>query len=201
MQKSHPEIPAQISEWKGQDILAFQIELREKQNENISEKWFYTHMKSGIDKLPRIDMLNLLSRYAGYRSWRDFRFRYGRSVENVEIRRDRSNRLFIIVPALVVAVLLVFYLAISTIYNQEYSFHFVDSESGDPLGGNIINISVLVEGESPHYYTADETGCFVIEYSHRFLSFVVETSGYRPDTIIRQLNKFNREEIIRLRPE
>ena len=32
-------------------------------NGRISEKWFYTHIKSNSGKLPRIDMLNILSEY------------------------------------------------------------------------------------------------------------------------------------------
>jgi hypothetical protein len=41
---------------------------------NISEKSFYTYFKtSPVTKLPRIDMLNLLSIYAGYDSWYEFK--------------------------------------------------------------------------------------------------------------------------------
>ena len=41
---------------------------------NISEKSFYTYFKtSPTAKLPRIDMLNILSIYAGYSSWYDFK--------------------------------------------------------------------------------------------------------------------------------
>jgi hypothetical protein len=67
-----PSSPVEIEEWKGQDIVNFQEELMQKVNGRISEKWFYTHIKGQQEKLPRIDMLNLLSEYAGYRSWSDF---------------------------------------------------------------------------------------------------------------------------------
>ncbi|MBQ0151278.1 MAG: hypothetical protein KBS61_00060 [Chryseobacterium sp.] len=63
-----------ISKWKGIDIIYFQEDLRKKAKGNISEKSFYTYFKnSPVTKLPRIDMLNLLSIYAGYSSWYEFK--------------------------------------------------------------------------------------------------------------------------------
>lgn len=63
-----------ISKWKGIDIIYFQEDLRKIAKGNISEKSFYTYFKSSpISKLPRIDMLNLLSVYAGYQSWHEFK--------------------------------------------------------------------------------------------------------------------------------
>ena len=63
-----------ISKWKGIDIIYFQEDLRKIAKGNISEKSFYTYFKnSPVTKLPRIDMLNLLSVYAGYASWYDFK--------------------------------------------------------------------------------------------------------------------------------
>lgn len=63
-----------ISKWKGIDIIYFQEDLRKKAKGNISEKSFYTYFKnSPFTKLPRIDMLNILSVYAGYMSWYDFK--------------------------------------------------------------------------------------------------------------------------------
>lgn len=63
-----------IAKWKGIDIIYFQEDLRKIAKGNISEKSFYTYFKtSPVTKLPRIDMLNILSVYAGYASWYDFK--------------------------------------------------------------------------------------------------------------------------------
>ena len=63
-----------ISKWKGIDIIYFQEDLRKIAKGNMSEKSFYTYFKnSPVTKLPRIDMLNILSIYAGYVSWYDFK--------------------------------------------------------------------------------------------------------------------------------
>lgn len=72
--KTHTPSEENISKWKGIDIIYFQEELRKKAKGNISEKSFYTYFKnSPVEKLPRIDILNILSIYAGYESWYDFK--------------------------------------------------------------------------------------------------------------------------------
>ncbi|SFI56363.1 hypothetical protein [Halpernia frigidisoli] len=64
----------EISKWKGIDIIYFQEDLRKLAKGNISEKSFYTYFKSSpVNKLPRIDMLNILSIYAGYDTWYGFK--------------------------------------------------------------------------------------------------------------------------------
>ncbi|NAW52056.1 hypothetical protein GNY06_11985 [Elizabethkingia argentiflava] len=72
--ESHTPSHDDISKWKGIDIIYFQEDLRKKAKGNISEKSFYTYFKSSpMSRLPRIDILNLLSVYAGYSSWYDFK--------------------------------------------------------------------------------------------------------------------------------
>lgn len=72
--KNHTPSHDEISKWKGIDIIYFQEDLRKIAKGNISEKTFYTYFKtSPVTKIPRIDMLNILSIYAGYVSWYDFK--------------------------------------------------------------------------------------------------------------------------------
>ena len=61
-----------MSDWKGQEITSFQDDLFNKTRSTVSEKWFYTYFKSDFKKLPRIDMLNLLAQYCGFKSWAHF---------------------------------------------------------------------------------------------------------------------------------
>lgn len=72
--ENHTPSHDDISRWKGIDIIYFQEDLRKIAKGNISEKSFYTYFKnSPVTKLPRIDMLNILSVYTGYVSWYDFK--------------------------------------------------------------------------------------------------------------------------------
>ncbi|MGE8552434.1 MAG: hypothetical protein ACN6OB_00685 [Chryseobacterium jejuense] len=93
-----------ISKWKGIDIIYFQEDLRKKAKGNISEKSFYTYFKtSPVTKLPRIDMLNLLSIYAGYDSWYEFKKQHlfaGELLqENENLEEEEINELEKIVSA------------------------------------------------------------------------------------------------------
>ena len=94
MKRSYPGINPSISEWKGQEIVDFQEELLQKVNAHISEKWFYTHIKSRKPTLPRIDILNLLSNYAGYANWDDFKLKH-QEPETIDISTKKANRYFL----------------------------------------------------------------------------------------------------------
>ncbi|MDL1913562.1 MAG: hypothetical protein FDW93_03440 [Bergeyella sp.] len=88
--KSHSPSENKISKWKGVDILYFQEDLRRVAKGSISEKSFYNYFKqSPVPKCPRIDMLNLLSIYAGYESWSHFRKKH---KEKFEIPSDSTGK-------------------------------------------------------------------------------------------------------------
>ena len=71
--KENTALSTDISQWKGEDIVTFQEDLLHKVKGRVSEKWFYNYFRNDIQKLPRIDMLNLLSEYTGYQNWADFK--------------------------------------------------------------------------------------------------------------------------------
>ncbi len=197
MQQSYPGIPDSISDWKGQNIIDFQTELRFKQSEHISEKWFYTHMKSTNSKLPRIDILIFLSKYVGCKNWDEFKIK-NRDANNF-VPDDKSNRVFYFVPIILLVILGLFYLGFKSMYTQEYSFCFYDNDTKNPVINSIIEISVLNDEESPVNYLCNVDGCFTIKTNKRILKFIVETPYYHTDTIVRTLNKFNRTENVKLR--
>lgn len=87
--KNHTPSEEEISSWKGIDIIYFQEDLRKITKGNISEKSFYTYFKtSPVQKLPRIDVLNILSQYAGYASWYDFKKNHATTTD---IQSDKSD--------------------------------------------------------------------------------------------------------------
>lgn len=199
MQETYPGIPNSISDWKGQDIVDFQTELLVKQNQNISEKWFYTHMKSDNRKLPRIDILNFLSKYVGSNNWNHFKYTNSDNVTSDIRLKDKSNKVFFILPLLTLGLILIFYLAFSALYTQEYTFCFYDSDTKQPIQNQIIEISVFSENESPQNFLCENTGCFTLKSNSRKIRFSVESPYYYSDTITRILNKFNRTENIKLK--
>lgn len=210
MRQSFPGISPVISEWKGQDIVNFQEELLQKVNAHISEKWFYTHMKSDNVTLPRIDVLNLLSKYAGYADWNDFVYKNNGETPRPVI--SSGNRYFIIVPALVIGILGIFLLINKLISNREYTFCFYDASTREPITSasnktndntnintsGLIEVSVILEDESPMNYLCGTDGCFTLKTDRSFITMVVRSPYYKDDTIRRTLKKFNQHESIGL---
>jgi hypothetical protein len=197
MRQSYPGISPAITEWKGQDIVNFQEELLQKVNAHISEKWFYTHMKTGRQTLPRIDVLNLLSRFVGYADWSDFVYR--NSEKQGRFSFKSGNQYFIIVPLLVLAVMIMLYFSYKVFSTREYNFCFYDSDTREPITSGMIEVSLLKENESPIHYLCDERGCFMLKTDQSSVTLAVNAPYYRNDTIRRVLRRFNREEAIGLR--
>jgi hypothetical protein len=199
MQQSFPGINPSISEWKGQEIVDFQEELLQQVNAHISEKWFYNHVKTTKETLPRIDILNLLSKYTGYANWDDFKFKNA-SREIVVDPSKRANRYFIYVPLLVLFILGIMFFLFKTVSTKDYKFRFYDADTKEPVTNNIIEVNVLLEGESPVSYLCGPDGSFILKTDKVSVHFVVKSPYYQTDTIIRLLDKFNRDEIVQLQP-
>ena len=90
--KNHSPSEEDISQWKGIDIVYFQEDLRKKVKGSISEKTFYTYFKStNIDKLPRIDMLNMFSAYIGYQSWYEFKKSFSEEAADLEDKVEAES--------------------------------------------------------------------------------------------------------------
>lgn len=197
MQQSFPGINTDISQWKGQEITNFQEELSLKVNEHISEKWFYTHMKAENDTLPRIDILNFLSRYAGYQNWDEFKHKHT-NKPGAKKQGINPNRYFIILPLITLIVLSGFYFIYKYYDTREYTFCFYDADTRVGIIDNIIEIDLLMPNESPVYYVCDTSGCLSFKTDQRRITMVVKTPYYLSDTIVRKLNPNKREENIML---
>ncbi|MBK6346760.1 MAG: hypothetical protein IPF68_12655 [Bacteroidales bacterium] len=200
MQQSYPGINPVISEWKGQEIVDFQEELLQKVNARISEKWFYSHMKSEKSILPRIDILNLLSSYVGYANWNEFRFKNADRDTGTETS-VKANRYFIYVPAMVLIIMVVLLFVFKVFSTREYRFRFFDADTAEPVANSVIEVSVLPEGESPVSYLCSPDGSFSLKTEKASIRFIVDSPYYQTDTIFRLLDKFNRDETVKLRPD
>ena len=199
MRESYPGINSSITSWKGQEIIDFQEDLRIRINAQISEKWFYTHMKTEGSGIPRIDMLNLLSRYVGYANWDDFVFRNqgvlpaeGPSVKS----RIKANSFFILVPAGTLVVAIFFYLLFLVFNTREYQFCFYDAHTREPIKGTAIGVTVLLEDEDPKEYNTDSAGCLMLKTDQNKIRMVVSSPYYYADTITRIVRKLDQHETV-----
>ena len=201
MQQSYPGINPSISEWKGQEITDFQEDLRIRAKANLSEKWFYTHMKSSNLSIPRIDMLNLLSRYAGYANWDDFVFK-NREIISKEppavYSSTQANRFFILVPILALVIVFIFYGLFRLFNTREYRFCFYDADTKEPITNSRIEVVLMLEGESPVHSIVFPDNRFLLKTDKSLIRMVVKAPYYRSDTITRIVRKMNRDEMVML---
>lgn len=191
-----------IKKWKGQEITFLQDDLAEKVNGRISEKWFYTHMKSDTGKLPRIDMLNIFAEYTGFQNWNDFKIK--NSVEHILLKpnpiiKKKSKLLpFFLVP--IFALIAVFAIYFYYPKTHTYKFCFVDANLKAPIKNSPIWIVVLNNNESPMVTQCDTNGCFSLKTKEEQIQFIVRSPYYKTDTITRIVhNKALNEEQIQLK--
>lgn len=173
-----------IREWKGTTITDFQEDLRSKTKGSISEKWFYTYIKNDAEKLPRVDMLNLLSVYIGVDNWNEFVQQHSES--EVETKTAKPSRklmwLFLSLPLIL--------LGLYSLYPTEntFSFCFTDADQREAITKIPLDIVVLRKEESPLYFKTDSLGCFSYSTPEKELKFVVKSPYHKTDTIVRHIN-------------
>ena len=201
MQQSFPGINSSMMDWKGQEITDFQEDLRIKVNSHISEKWFYTHMKTSHHSLPRIDMLNLLSRYAGYANWDDFIYQQEPQSAGQPISYSKANRYFILIPFVALIIVGIIFGLFKLFNTREYRITFIDAHTHEPILTKNIEITLLPEGESPLHYLVQSDGCFHLKTDKSMLRMVVKTPYYHTDTIVRIVTKLNTNETVLLNPD
>lgn len=157
-------------------------------------------MKSHAKNLPRIDMLNLLCKYCKYADWQDFTFKNKKLIKN-NTPIDKSNRVFIIVPLLVLLFISGSYLLYKQLSYKEYTFCFVSNDDLAAIITQPVQLEIINSDESSRTYVCDSTGCLRLTTDKLKIRFVVTSPYYKTDTIIRILKKFDRKEIVKLRTD
>ena len=200
MMRSYPGIDPNISNWKGQEIIEFQEDLISKVNGKLSEKWFYTHMKASNATLPRIDVLNLLSQYAGYSNWQEFRHKNMDQI-GVTGKSGKSMSILIRIPLLLLAVMVLLYIILKMINTQNYRFTFIDSDTGEPIINNEIRSELYMENESPANHISDREGSIIIRTNKSRVRMIIKAPYYLTDTVVRTLRKFKHNELVSLKAD
>lgn len=198
MQQANSGIPVNIADWKGNDIFLFQEDIRAKAGAYFSEKWFYNHFKTRNAKIPRIDLLNILSRYVGYQDWAEFKNKNTEDVPNLKQFKG-SNRIFYLLPGMAAVVFFLVWVLIKQGSYATYTFCFVNHDSDQPIRSGHIRVDVLSDDESPMQITCDAEGCFTYRTNKQEIRFLVTAPYYYPDTVRRILRKEARSEKIPLR--
>lgn len=167
--KAYP-VSSLYEKWGKEEILAFQEDLFQKVKTKVSEKWFYTYFKNTPDKLPRIDMLNLLSQYIGFQNWNEFKDKK---------KKPKKKKIAWVVPILIIPLSLIFFSR-----ENEFHFCFIDEDKRESIN-TILDVEVLTEKETPIYLQTNDSGCFSYTTRKKKVKMIVRSTYYKTDTIIR----------------
>ena len=192
-----PANPSDVRTWKGEDIRCFQEDLAKRVNGRVSEKWFYTHFKADQETVPRVDMLDLLSRYVGYDSWNDYRQQHpAATTAPTSAPRTRRNWVKVAGSALLLGALLGLYS-----WTQQpvtYRFCLINAYDRQPVLLDEVSVQVLLKEESPYHLPVDAGGCLTVTARSERVRLVVRSSYYKNDTLVRVLDKANPSEQVAL---
>jgi hypothetical protein len=185
---AHAPFDLPITEWKGEDIVAFQAHLRQEVQGQVSEKWFYTHIKQTQPRLPRIDVLNLLATYVGARNWASFVAAQPLAeprppVQPVpaSVRRMPWRMLWGSVGLLLLGSWLI--MAQSA---DDHRFCFVAADGGLPLTADRLQVWLHRPGESPMQLPLAAGGCVEVASPGPEIRLVIRGPYLLADTVIRQ---------------
>lgn len=190
--------PESIEDWKGETITAFQEDIFIKTKASVSEKWFYTYFKNDPIKLPRVDMLHILSHYIGYKNWTDFISKNKIEVTKASLKKKSKKRTYTFI-----LLLLFFFSALSFYFiplDHYFEFCFVDEDKNQPIIATPLNITLLQQNESPLHLKTDSMGCFSYKTKEQYIHFIVDSPYHKTDTIYRSIEK-NENRIVKLKTD
>jgi hypothetical protein len=185
----YPDVSDDISDWKGKEIHFFQQDLEKNAKGRISEKWFYTHFKGESSKLPRIDILDLLSKYLGYAEWSDY-------CSSNKVKRTGLGKI-IGIAFLVFLVLISSFLLFK---NRVYSITIVDAYTNKLVDSDKLLVIQLFGDESPQRVNSEKDGSYTFLGRNSEIKFAITAPYYNTDTVFRKLKYMNGHEVIRLFP-
>jgi predicted DNA-binding transcriptional regulator AlpA len=143
----HPYFEGTWKTFSSQDIqnLIELIEIKVKQT--VSEKWIYTHLKpEKNDKLPRKDMLNILSQLVGFSGWEEYVFKHKVVIAEpqLNVMKSNKNKLIWLAGLLIITGIsaFVFY---NLIYEKDnvHSLEVKDSYTNDKINMDDIKATIV----------------------------------------------------------
>lgn len=143
----HPYFEGTWKTFSSQDIknLIELIEIKVKQT--VSEKWIYTHLKPETnDKLPRKDMLNILSQLVGFSGWEEYVFKHKVVIAEPQLNVMKSNKNKLIwLAGLLVIIAISAFVFYNLIYEKDnvHSLEVKDSYTNDKINMDDIKATIV----------------------------------------------------------
>ncbi|HLP63029.1 hypothetical protein [Flavobacterium sp.] len=184
-QEQYPFFQGNWKTFSSQDIqnLIGLIEVQCKQT--ISEKWIYTHLKpENNSKIPRKDMLNILSEFVGYSGWDEFTFEDKTIVvESQPSSETKKSKKGILLIGLIVAIGITGFI----IYNKNAKPEAQTIELQNEFTNENVNSEEVkvyqVNDSTKTELKVNQGKVEVINSSYTKTKLVIQSPFYEPKTI------------------
>lgn len=176
----YPYYTGNIREFGNKEIAQL-IDLIEKDcQERVSEKWVYTHLKPAENtKLPRKDMLDIFSRWIGYKGWDEFVHAVSSQtpVEKNDIKKQSNKKTYAIMG--IAAVALAIIAAIGFSGSTEINVYLKDKYTQKEIEGDKIAVYLLGTKKEK---LQKKGSCFTINTDTE-TDLLIESPYYKSDTL------------------
>jgi predicted DNA-binding transcriptional regulator AlpA/sortase (surface protein transpeptidase) len=146
-QNSYPYFNGSWKSFSSQDILNLIDDIQLKTKQSVSEKWIYTHLKPETnEKLPRKDMLDILSVYVGKSGWDEFKFTDNSNDNNNDnnnnnVKSKSKNKFGIVL--LIFGVLIIGFTIWKFTSNHNQKLEFQNSYTKDSISNEDVKAFVV----------------------------------------------------------
>lgn len=141
--------------------------------QTISEKWVYTHLKpASVNKLPRKDMLDILSNWVGYSGWDEFRVK-AEIKQKTQFKKKHVTLVFVAI-LFVLTVSMSFFILKS--YKNEYHICFYDQYTQEAIAQN--RITVFLHAKNVKKIPIKDN-CIIINNENDSIKIKVESPYYK----------------------
>ena len=146
-QKQYPYFEGTWKTFSSQDIQNLIDLIAVQVKQTVSEKWIYTHLKSETnDKLPRKDMLDILSQLVGYSGWDEYIFKNKTTIISSQINKKSSAKNKVIWFLFLVGISMVISFLIYVFWYEKDNVHSLevkDSYTNDRINTDYIEAVIV----------------------------------------------------------
>lgn len=144
--KQHPYFTGSWKTFSSQDIFNLIDAIQRKTKQSVSEKWIYTHLKpEHNEKLPRKDMLDILSQYVGLSGWDEFRFQFQEptvSKEAVVNSTSGNSKAYYVIGIGLILIIAALFLK-NTFVNQKKTIELKDTFTKEKIAPEEVKAFVV----------------------------------------------------------
>lgn len=144
-QNSNPYFNGSWKSFSSQDILNLIDDIQLKTKQSVSEKWIYTHLKPETnEKLPRKDMLDILSVYVGKSGWDEFKFvDNNNDNKNVNVKVKSNSKKKFRILLLIFGVFIIGFTIWKFASKDQQKLEFQNSYTKDSIAKEDVNAFIV----------------------------------------------------------